>query len=97
MLPQIVLCFPQFLLTNDGAVAEEQLMKLRSKGSEKAAEGGNEAAQDCCYSRTFFSAKRYCNRRHEQGDTRRHCPQPSYKTKEYHVDISQTLLNRANM
>lgn len=81
----------QFLLTNDGAVAEEQLMKLWSEGSKKAAKGGNKTAQNCCYSCTFFSAKRYCNRRHEQGNTRRHCPQPSCKMNRHSWKIVWTF------
>lgn len=55
-------------------------MKLRSKRSKEAAEGGNETAQNCRYPRAFSSAKRYRNRRHEQCNPRRHSSQPSCKT-----------------
>lgn len=84
-----------FLLTDHGAVTEEQLMKLRGERSEEAAERGNEAAQNCRDSCTFSSAKRYRHWRHQQGDTRRHCSQPPCNEKASAcTGIVQTLLNR---
>lgn len=49
-------------LTDNGAIADEQLVELRGERSEKAAECCNEATQNRGESCTFSPTKRYCYR-----------------------------------
>lgn len=65
------------VLTDDGAVAEEQLMELRGETGEETSERRDEAAHDGRQSRGFAPAKRYRHRRQQQRHSRGHCSQPS--------------------
>lgn len=73
--------------TNDGAVAEEQLMKLRGEAGEQASERGDEAAHDGRQSCGFPAAERYRHRRQQQRHSRGHCSQPSCGTKKEHISL----------
>lgn len=67
--------------TNDGAVAEEELMELRGEAGEQASERGDQAAHDGRQSCGFAAAERYRHRRQQQRHSRGHCSQPSCGTK----------------
>lgn len=53
-------------LTNDGAVAEEELVELTSKGGEEAAERRHQAAQHCRETRGVPATHANCDGRDEQ-------------------------------